>query len=125
MKDGPCSKMSLALDKCSQVVFMDKLQSMQLAGSILKSDIGAKYLGVMIDSKLSQIEQSSASQAKTNKKPHLITRNIVCRTDSLKKIDHYKSTLMPITMYELSCIHKTQDKGHKKSCARCVSRRKS
>ena len=59
--------MSLALEKCSHFVFSGKLQSTQLAGSILKSDVESNELGVIIDSKLSQIKHVNTRQAKTKK----------------------------------------------------------
>ena len=60
--------MSLALEKFFQLVFSGKLQIMHLAGSILKSDVESKELGVRIDSKISQIKHVSTRQAETKQK---------------------------------------------------------
>ena len=110
----PFFKMSLALEKFSQLVFSGKLQSMQLAGSILKSDIESKEMGVIIDSKLSQIKHVNTRQAETKQKTfYLVSCSNMCRTASLIKYGHYKSTIMPITTYRLSCIHpRTKELTH-------------
>ena len=70
--------MSLALEKCSQLVFSGKLQSTQLAGSILKSDVESKELGVIIDSKISQNKHVNTRQAKTKKEHFILSRATLC-----------------------------------------------
>ena len=99
------NKMALALDKCSQLVFRGRAHDLQLSGSKLESSTEAKDLGYIVDYKLSWVKHIDMRLTKANKSFYLIRRNIAYKTLPLVKLGLYKSLLIPILIYGLSCTN--------------------
>ena len=99
------NKMALALDKCSQLVFRGRAHDLQLSGSKLESSTEAKDLGLIVDCKLSCNKHIDMRLTKANKSCYLIRRNIAYKTLPLVKLGLYKSLLIPILIYGLSCTN--------------------
>ena len=99
------NKMALALDKCSQLEFRGRAHDLQLSGSKLESSTEAKDLALIVDYKLSWNKHIDMRLTKANKSFYLIRRNIAYKTLTLIKLGLYKSLLIPILIYGLSCTN--------------------
>ena len=99
------NKMELALDKCAKVSLRGGDANSMLFGVVLGTSMVVKDLGIFVSGDLSWKVHIETRLKKANQVLYLLRRNLSAKLNTFVKLGLYKSLILPVLLYGLSCTH--------------------